>query len=163
MSGEPGFLRVLLVWGGNLFGGMGVGAGVNALLAPGSDWGWAVGAFALPLVFGIGMKMWYAAAAGAMANRLMGALLASLRRRSDFREEAKARLADLQGQPIPGTGAFVLVGLLIGPLAGLLTAFAGTAAGILTTLPVWAAMGLAYGLFLRWLARSGHLPLPDEA
>jgi len=157
---EPGFLQGLLAWGGNILGGIRAGLGLNWWLAPGSDWAAAVGLFALPLIFGVGMQMWTAAMAGVAMKRLTGTLWGMFRRGTDFRTEAQAQFADLRGRPIPGTGAFLWVGLLIGPLAGLLTAFTATA-GFLTVLAVWSAAGIGYGMFLRWLAGTGRLPPPD--
>lgn len=160
---EPGFLFTLGVWGGNLFGGAAAGILLNRALAPGSDWALAVGAFALPLIFGFGVKMWYAAMVGAVTKRLAGALLRALWRRSDLRDEARAQLSGLQGTGMPGTNAFLAVGMAVGPLAGLLTALGPTTAGALAVILLWTAIGVAYGVFLRWLARTGRLPPPDAA
>jgi hypothetical protein len=160
---EPGFLMTLAAWGGNVVGGAALGWAVNTALASGSDWALAIGVLALPLIFGFGMKMWYAALAGAVTKRLAGAFLRALWHRSDIREEARAQLSGLREGGMPGTNAFLAVGLVVGPLAGLLTAIGPTTAGALTVILVWAAIGVAYGVFLRWLARTGRLPPPDEA
>lgn len=160
---EPGFLTALASWGGGILGGAAIGAALNRLLAPGSDWALAIGIFALPLIFVIGMKMWYAALAGLVFNRLAGAFWSALWRRTGFREEAQARFADLRGGPIPGTGCFLLVALAIGPLAGLLTALGPVTSGAVAILAAWTGLAFVYGAVLRWLARSGRLPPPDTA
>ena len=158
---EPGPLYTMAVWGGLLFGGAGVGSGLVALVAPASDMAAFVGFITLPLVFGFGMKAWYAAATAAMGKRLVGTFFDVVLRRRDLREAAQANFADLEGN-IPGTGAFVFFGCLGGIVAGALT-WIGSDVGLGLAFGSWLVLSGGYGYLVRWLARSGRLPLPDQA
>lgn len=160
---EPSAWGTLAAWAGNLFGGMAAGLALSWYLAPGSGWAQAVGLLAFPLIFALGMKLWTAALAGAALGRLFTAGWKAFRRRADFETEALAQFAELRGGPLPGTNGFLGVALLVGLIAGVLTLAAPTRLDAPAVLGLWLACGLGYGIFLRWLARSGRLPPPDSA
>lgn len=162
-SDVPGFRLYLFSWGGNPFGGIAVGLTPQALFAPASEWAQGLGLFALPLVFGLGMKLCYARVVAAGTASLFGAFKPVLLRGQDFREATKAQFADLRGRPLSGTGVFFPVALLIGCFAGLTAAVMPSAIGLCPVVTIWIAVAGGYGLLLRWLAPNGYLPLPDDA
>lgn len=161
-SAEPGLLHTIGVWGGLVVGGIGAGSGLVWLLAPGAALPQFVGFMTLPLVFGFGLKAWYAAVAAAGTKRLIGTVLDVLLRRRDFAEAAHANFADWRGR-VPGTGVFLPIGLGAGFLAGVLTWLPHGSAGFQICVGAWIVLAGGYALFMRWLARTGRLPLPESA
>lgn len=153
-------LHSLLLWGGLLFGGVFAGMGLAEWLAPGSDWAQFVGFMTLPLIFGAGMSAWRAFAGSLIFSRLIRALF-KMARGQDFEQAAKESFRDLEGKPIPGTHVFVPISLMISLIAGLLIALSPETVGFFQVVGVMVAAGLGYGLLLRWLARTGRLPMPD--
>ena len=153
-------LRLFLLIGSLFFGGMYLGIYLAGILAPESDWATAVGFFMLPLSFMIGWKAWYVAATAALAKRLFRALFQALLGKG-LRQVARESLADLEGKAPPGTNAFVMVSFSVSLIAGTLIGLSPDASSLPQCLGVTVAAGLAYGVLLRWLARAGHLPLPD--
>lgn len=158
---EPGTLRTLATWGSLLFGGMAVGWLLAGYLAPESDWAQAIGFMTLPLCFGIAMKSWYGAASATLFSRLLNAVFKALRGK-DFKQSVMENMEAFRGR-MPGTYVFVPVCLVISAIAGFLMALSPTAIGFFEVFGAMTLTGLAFGLLLRWLARTGRLPLPDQA
>ena len=157
----PGVFKPLLVLALLLFGGGGLGMLLADALAPGSTFATAVGMFMLPLCLGAGLGAWYSVASTAVWSRLVKALF-RVGGGQDLQSAMTESFADMQGKAMPGTWVFIPVSVAISAVAGLLIAIAATS-GALTALAAVAGTGIVYGLLLRWLARNGHLPLPDEA
>jgi hypothetical protein len=132
------------------------------LLAPEAALAQFVGFMTLPLVFGLGLKAWYAVVAAVGTKRLIGAAIDVLFRRRDFTEAAHASFADWRGR-MPGTGVFLPIGLGAGFLAGVLTWLPYGSAGFPVCLGAWLALAGGYALLMRWLARTGRLPMPESA
>ena len=117
-------------------------------LAPGSWPAEAVGFFALPVAFAIGMQMWFGLALLSVIPRL-------LRRGPGIRPASpKAGLF----------GGFVFV-----PLSSLAGALAGVATGVLSrshsfwwVALLWWGVGTLHGLLAWRLARTGYLVPPES-
>ncbi len=154
-------LRLLGLIAVLFFGGLSGGLLLAQQLAPGSDWARFVGFFMLPLSMILGWKAWHAVAAAAMGKRLIKTLFGVLRGKQ-LQEAAQESFEDLKGKAPPGTNAFVTVSLMVSAVCGVLIGLAPGAADFFITFGVVTGTGLAYGLLLRWLARAGHLPLPEE-
>lgn len=158
---QPGALRTLATWGGLLFGGMGAGWLLSNYLAPESDWAQVIGFMTLPLCFGAGMKSWYGVVSATLFSRLLNAGFKALRGK-DFKQSVMENMEEFRGR-MPGTYVFVPVCLLISAIAGFLMALSPSAIGFVEVFGAMVLSGLAFGLLLRWMARTGRLPLPDQA
>lgn len=145
-------------------GGALAGAAVAVVTAPGSSVAIALGAFALPLAFGLGLSAWRGLL-GAWLMTILGR--AALRSRGDedrFRDETKRAFGGIRDAGpggLPFTWVFVPVAALVGVVAGLVLFLIerGTTTLAAVTLPLAATI---YGFVLRRLAREGRIPLPDE-
>ena len=157
---EPGPLYAIGVWAGLILGGIGAGSGLAWLVAPGSDFALFVGLATLPVLFGLSLKAWMAAASAVVTKRFFGAAIATLLGRKDFATAVQDSVRDLEGR-MPGTGVFLPFGLAGGLVAGALTALADTSIGLGACLGGWLALAVGYALLMRWLARTGRLPMPE--
>lgn len=145
-------------------GGALAGAAVAVVTAPGSGVAVAIGAFTLPLAFGLGLSAWRGLL-GAWLMTILGRSL--LRSRGDeerFREETRRSFGGIRDAGpggLPFTWVFVPVAAVVGLTAGLALFLVerGTTTLASVSLPVAAT---AYGFVLRRLARDGRMPLPDE-
>lgn len=159
-------LEIFLLLAVLLFGGMAVGRWTAAILAHDHALAVFIGSFMLPLSLGIGMTMWYSIAHTVILSRLTKAVWTHWRAgRSDaqFRDSVKESLQGLRVDAPPGTFVFVPVSLVVCFIAGVLIAFAPAVSSRWLAIGICTGMGLAYGLLLWRLARSGKLPIPEEA
>lgn len=146
-----------------IFGGAGLGFLMAYLLAPESDLAGFVGLFMLPLSFFIGLKSWHGIAMAVMSKRLMGAAVKTVVGGKSFSDAVAEQTADLDMRAPPGTYVFLPIAIIISIPCALVIAFTAESLGTMAAFGVVAAIGVAYGVLLRWLARSGRLPFPDEA
>lgn len=131
-----------------LGGGLG-GLGLNELLAPGSFVAAFIGLFTFPLVFAFGMQIWF----GWALFRMLPFLLRHLRGLPVERPKWPA---------IPGSFVFFLLGSILGPLAGAVTALLPGTPHRLLAAAVWTGAGVAYGFACWRLAYAGYLMPPEE-
>jgi hypothetical protein len=161
-----GFKRFLSVFGliaGLFFGGMFLGMRLADWLTPGSHFGKFVGFLMLPLSFGLGMTCWYWIANAVFFTRFFRAVWRVRKERDDFRKTLKSELVKFGDRAPSGTFVFVPISFALSSIAGALMGIIPGSRGILLTVPICSTLGLAYGLVVWRLARSGHLPIPEEA
>ena len=132
-----------------LFLGAGaLGGFLSRGLAPGSWPAEAVGFFALPVAFAIGMQMWFGLALLSVIPRLL-------------RREPRI--------PPPSPKAGLFGGFVFIPLSSLAGALAGVATGLLSrshsfgwVALLWWGVGTLHGLLAWRLARTGYLVPPES-
>ena len=146
-----------------IFGGAGFGFLMAYLLAPESDLAAFVGMFMLPLAFFIGLKSWHGVAMAVMSKRLMGAAVKTVVGGQNFSDAVAEQTADLDMRAPPGTYVFLPIAIIITVPCAVVFAFTAESVGAMAAFGIVAAVGVGYGVLLRWLARSGRLPFPDEA
>jgi hypothetical protein len=158
---EPSGLAQALALLGLFAGGCLTGAGLAGWLAPDSVLASAVSVFMLPLGLTLGLAAWLGLA-------ILSLPLLLLRRLAGRGKPAPPGAAPA-GRPVPaplqvppGTSAFVACCLLLALVAGSVTGALASGRSFLAVLALYTVTGLLYGLLCRRLARSGHLPFPDE-
>jgi len=146
-----------------LFLGGGAVGGATGWWLGGVDWAAALGAFALPVGFGLSMVAWYGVGIVWMILVLARVFLSRGAARQAMLTRPAGEVLNPSGDPswtIPGTWLFA-------PLCGGVAAVAGLLIGLgpRTSLPgsvvVMALLGVAYGLVMRRAARTGYLVPPE--
>jgi hypothetical protein len=147
-----------------VLGAVVVGAMLALLSAPGSGAALAVCAITMPLAFGIGLTAWRSLLGVWLAAVLGRSMLRSRGSEERFREETIRAFGSIREAGIatlPFTWVFVPVGVAVGSV-GALALLLVTAGSALPTAMLLALSASAFGVYLRQLARTGRLPLPQE-
>ena len=154
------FVGLFALLAGLLFGGMATGLAIAVVVAGGSVGAIVAGFLFLPLVLGLGMSAWRGIVVAWLVGGLGRALWRSRGDEAGFRAATRDHVRSAGGN-LPGTWVFVPIAVLVSLVAAVLMAVSadrdGMTAGALTF-----GIGVAYGVLLRRLARSGLLPLPED-
>ena len=148
-----------LLVGALFFAGMLAGIGLTAITAPHSQAAMFIGFLVWPVGFGVGMSLWYSVAGSQLAGKLVRALFQGLRT-WDLEGSLRRELADMDWRSSRGTRVFVPTMVLVSFFAGLVIACVPTARSFELVVCAFTGFGLAYGMFVTWLARLGILPMP---
>lgn len=136
------------------------GIALTAALAPGSQTALFIGFLVWPISFGIGMSLWYSLACTRLPRVLGRALFQSLKT-GDLDASVRTELANLDYRRGQSTRVFVPVTVLLSFFASLAIASTPAARNFNLVVCAFTGFGLAYSIFLTWLARLGALPLPQ--
>ena len=147
-----------------------IGEGLAALIAPGSFPLQAIGFMTLPLVLGLGYKIWMARVMATAMRHFMPRLVRGLRTAFIHRTRPEPaellpdarQIEEIVATAVRAASAFTRVGWTLGALAGILAGIAAPGGRFgLALVGFWLAAGL-YGQGLTQLARAGFLPLPED-
>lgn len=146
------WLQIVTVFGGFLLGPY-TGLRIGLALTPESDLVQTMSVFGMALIFVGGLLLW-------MGLGIVTVVVSFLWRVVRGRRPGPAKLDAADRLVPPGYRAFVIVGVVMGALVGLLAAVA-TDLTLAPALSVWTLAGLAYGLVLWTAAHHGYLPFPE--
>lgn len=151
MSTFPGTWPALAAFGVLFLGGALTGLGLASWLAPGSWLAEAVGLFALPVAFALGLQAWYGLALLGLIPRLLGRLRGL--------DTAPARPA---APEVPGSVVFLPLSSGIGAVAGVLVGLVSSTQPVWLVAAVYWIAGTAHGAIGWQLARRGWLMPPES-
>lgn len=146
------------------------GEGLAALVAPDSFPAQAIGFMTLPLVLGLGYRIWTARVAATAMRHFMPRLVRALRTAFIHRTRPEPaellpdahQVDEIVATAVRAASSFTRVGWTLGAFAGLLAGIAAPGGRFGSALvSFWLAAGL-YGHGLTRLARAGFLPLPED-
>lgn len=146
------WLQIVTTFGGFLLGPY-TGLRLGTALAPGSDFVQTASTFGMALVFVGGLLLW--AGLG-----IVTVVVAFLWRVLRGRKPGPGKLEATDRLVPPGHRSFVVMGVVMGALVGLLAAVA-TDLTLTRALVVWTLSGTLYGLLLWSAAHHGYLPFPE--
>ena len=144
------------------FGGGAVGAGAGWWLG-GVDWAVGVGAFALPVAFGLSMTAWYGVGIVWMVLVLARLVLSGPAAMRATLSRPAADVLNPAGNPnwtVPGTWLFAPLCAAVAGVFGVVIGL-GKSATLLGSVGAMMLLGLAYGPVMRRAARAGYLIPPE--